>query len=199
VSADIIADSGAYMEHIPALAAWESFYVIVGSSGAALTGLQFVVIALVAETDSAGGPREIAAFGTPTVVHFCAVLLIAAIMSAPWSTLSSPAIALGACGVLGILYSTIVTIRARRQTGYKPVLEDWIWHIILPFAAYGGLLLATVFLHRNTMPSLFIVGAVSLLLLFIGIHNAWDTVTYIALKPSQATGSGQGSGAGPTP
>ncbi len=26
------------------LAVWESFYVIVGSSGAALTGLQFVVI-----------------------------------------------------------------------------------------------------------------------------------------------------------
>ncbi|SRR6266851_5054040 len=32
------------------LAAWESFYVIVGSSGAALTGLQFVVIALIAES-----------------------------------------------------------------------------------------------------------------------------------------------------
>jgi hypothetical protein len=31
------------------LVAWESFYVIVGSSGAALTGLQFVVIALIAE------------------------------------------------------------------------------------------------------------------------------------------------------
>src|SRR2546430_12420592 len=30
-------------------AAWESFYVIIGSSGAALTGLQFVVIALSAE------------------------------------------------------------------------------------------------------------------------------------------------------
>ena len=27
---------------------WESFYVIVGSSGAALTGLQFVVMALIA-------------------------------------------------------------------------------------------------------------------------------------------------------
>jgi hypothetical protein len=33
----------------PHLAEWESFYVIVGSSSAALTGLQFVVIALVAD------------------------------------------------------------------------------------------------------------------------------------------------------
>ena len=33
----------------PVLVPWESFYVIVGSSGAALTGLQFVVIALLAD------------------------------------------------------------------------------------------------------------------------------------------------------
>ena len=33
-----------------ALIPWDNFYVIVGSSAAALTGLQFVVITLVAET-----------------------------------------------------------------------------------------------------------------------------------------------------
>jgi hypothetical protein len=32
-----------------ALGEWESFYVIVGSSAGALIGLQFVVIALIAE------------------------------------------------------------------------------------------------------------------------------------------------------
>jgi UPF0716 family protein affecting phage T7 exclusion len=31
------------MEHASALSVWESFYVIVGSSGGALIGLQFVV------------------------------------------------------------------------------------------------------------------------------------------------------------
>jgi hypothetical protein len=31
------------------LSAWESFYIIVGSSAGALTGLQFVVMALVVE------------------------------------------------------------------------------------------------------------------------------------------------------
>src|SRR5437867_13116458 len=59
------------------LAAWESFYVIVGSSAAALTGLQFVVIALIAESGRRSTSKEITAFGTPTIVHFCAVLLIA--------------------------------------------------------------------------------------------------------------------------
>ena len=58
----------------PPLAAWESFYVIVGSSGAALTGLQFVVIVLVAESRRRRTLREIDAFGTPTIVHFSAAL-----------------------------------------------------------------------------------------------------------------------------
>src|SRR5213079_244843 len=48
--------------------AWESFYVIIGSSAAALTGLQFVVVVLGAEARSIG--PEVGAFGTPTVIHY---------------------------------------------------------------------------------------------------------------------------------
>lgn len=98
------------------LRAWESFYVIVGSSAAALTGLQFVVIALIAES-SRSTRHEIGAFGTPTVVHFCAVLLIAAILSSPWDRLTSAGIAIGLAGAAGFLYAIIVIRRARRQKG----------------------------------------------------------------------------------
>jgi len=174
------------MEPIAPLVAWENFYVIVGSSGAALTGLQFVVIALVAESPMRGSSREIAAFGTPTVVHFCAVLLISAVLSAPWGALLGPAIALGCGGIAGVAYAVVVVIRARAQTGYKPVLEDWLWHVIFPFIAYATLFVAALFLRRHPIPSLFSVGASSLLLLFIGIHNSWDTVTYIAAGRGQA-------------
>lgn len=76
------------------LAAWESFYVIVGSSGAALTGLQFVVMALVAESRRKSSAREIDAFGTPVIVHFCTVLLISAILSSPWQGLTNVSLAL---------------------------------------------------------------------------------------------------------
>ena len=44
---------------------WDNFYVIIGSSAGALTGLQFVVIALVAEAQAASSMLEIRAFGTP--------------------------------------------------------------------------------------------------------------------------------------
>ncbi|MGZ3715431.1 MAG: hypothetical protein ACXVA4_08430 [Ktedonobacterales bacterium] len=161
------------------LTAWENFYVIVGSSAAALTGLQFVVITLIAGTRSRRSSGAIGAFGTPTVVHFCLALLIAAIVSAPWQTLANAAIPLGLTGLGGLGYVFIVLRRARRQTDYKPVLEDWLWHIIFPLVAYAALVIAALVLPDNPLPALFITGAAALLLLFSGIHNAWDTVTYL--------------------
>jgi len=170
----------------------------VGSSAAALTGLQFVVIALIADSGRRSSGGEIDAFGTPTVVHFSAALLVAAVLSAPWRTLANPALALGASGIAGIVYSIIVFRRARRQKGYQPVFEDWLWHIILPFVAYGVIMAAAAFLPSDPVPALFATGAATLLLVFIGIHNSWDTVTFITFtqvlpakaKEREASGGG---------
>ena len=170
------------LQHVPALAAWESFYVIVGSSGAALTGLQFVVIALVSETRQRNSLAQIDAFATPTIVHFCAVLFVAAAMSAPWHDVSSAAWTLGASGLFGVGYAGVTVRRARRQTGYTPVFEDWLWHVFLTFVAYASLLAGALMLVQHTESALFAIGGASVLLLFIGIHNAWDTVTWIAVE-----------------
>ncbi len=163
---------------------WETFYVIVGSSAAALTGLQFVVIALGAESRSVRGP-EVQAFGTPTIVHFCEVLLVAAILTAPWRTIASLGLALNLSAAAGIAYTVVVVWRARRVKGYAPVLEDWLWHCVFPLLAYVTLLTAAFLLEDDPAAWLFAIGATALFLLFIGIHNAWDAVTYIAASRSE--------------
>lgn len=173
------------------LVGWESFYVIVGSSGAALTGLQFVVIALVAESQRRSSIAEISAFGTPTVVHFCAALLVSAGLSAPWPALSMVAVLLGLIGATGVGYVALVLRRARMQKGYRPMWEDWLWHIILPFAAYFAFMIAAGFLASRPVITLFGVGAMSVLLIFIGIHNSWDTVTYLAVARGPQTDESQ--------
>ena len=164
------------------IAAWGNFYVITGSSAAALTGLQFVVIALVSELNRVGTMAEVRAFGTPTIVHFCGVLLISALMSAPWTAFSQTSIGLGACGAAGVVYAAVIVQRTRRQTNYKPVFEDWLWHCAFPFIAYFALLVAALLLTVYPAASLFISGGTVILLLFVGIHNAWDTVTYILVE-----------------
>jgi len=37
-------------------------------------------------------------------------------------------------------------------------------------------------LTSHPVPALFVIGAVTVLLLFTGIHNAWDDVIYIAIE-----------------
>ena len=166
------------------LSEWESFYVIVGSSAGALTGLQFVVMALINDMQRRTTPETISAFGTPNIVHFCVVLLLSAVLSAPWPNLVGAAWILAPVGLAGIVYASFVTMRARRQVGYKPVFEDWLFHIILPYASYILLFVGAVTLNSNHEVALFIIAAMALLLMFVGIHNAWDTVTYLMLERS---------------
>jgi hypothetical protein len=162
------------------LAGWESFYVIVGTSAAALTGLSFVVIALVAESKMFRDETVIGAFGSPTVVHFCVVLFVSVLLSAPWHLAWAIALCIGLCAAAGLVYVGRVVQLARRQTQYRPVPEDWFWHAVLPSVAYACLLVTSATLSRHLAATLFVVAAVSLLLLYVGIHNAWDAVTWIA-------------------
>lgn len=159
---------------------WESFYVIVGTSAAALTGLQFVVITLVKESWREPSSGEISAFATPTIFHFCAALLVSATLSAPWPELLGPRLIIGACGLAGIIYQALVLWRATHATRYKMVLEDWIWHVTLPAFAYLVMVAGGFTLDDHSAGPLFAIAGSALLLLFIGIHNAWDTTTYVA-------------------
>jgi hypothetical protein len=162
--------------------AWESFYVIVGSSGGALIGLQFVVITLLADRQDLAKIGTLRAFGTPTVVHFVGALIVSAIMSAPWPSRVPLSAALGICGLCGLVYGAVTVQRARRQTDYMPVLEDWLWYTVLPCVSYAALTTAAVLLRTSPQPALFMSAASALALLLIGIHNAWDSVTHIVVS-----------------
>jgi len=162
-----------------ALDGWENFYVIVGSSAGALIGLQFVVMTLIAEMPTAQSDAQAGeAFGTPNVVHFGVVLLLSAIVSAPWERLGIVAVIWGVLGLCGMIYAAVVARRMRSQTAYQAVVEDWLFHVVLPLTAYAMLAISACVSGSHVRPALFAVGAATLLLLFIGIHNAWDTVMY---------------------
>jgi hypothetical protein len=76
------------------------------------------------------------------------------------------------------VYVVLVARRLRLQTAYRAVFEDRLFHVLLPFAGYAMLAAGACAAYSHPRPALFLVGAAALLLLFIGIHNAWDTVTY---------------------
>ena len=167
---------------MPPLSEWGSFYVIVGSSAAALTGLMFVVIALGAEARTLTSELGVRAFASPIIVHFCAVLLIAAIVTTPHQTVRSLQTCLLIGAAAGLVYSTWAVAHVWIQKSYAPVLEDFIWHVTLPLAAYLVIFGTGLAFRREPREALYVVGACALLLLFVGIHNAWDSAVYMATR-----------------
>lgn len=161
-----------------ALSEWENFYVIVGSSAGALIGLQFVVMTLIADKPVARSEALGSAFATPTIIHFTAVLLLAALVSAPWHDVASAAVPWGLIGLSGLTYVCMVGWRLPRQKEYQPVVEDWVFHVLLPFAAYITLAGSAFIAYSHARHALFGIGAAALVLLLVGIHNTWDALVY---------------------
>jgi hypothetical protein len=142
-----------------ALEGWENFYVIVGSSAGALIGLQFVVITLIAELPIRGAGAASGAFSTPSVVHFSVVLLLSALVSAPWTRIGTVALLWGIVGVCGLIYTVIVIRRMRTQTAYQPVFEDWLFHVLLPLTSYAMLAVSAYLANLHARQAMFLVGA----------------------------------------
>ncbi len=173
------------------LAGWGDFYLLTGTAAATLTGLQFIVQTLLSSGSGGDDPEEgIAAFGSPTVVHFSLTLLLSAVLRVPWPGYGSLRATLGVLSAGALGYSAVVLRRARRQRSYAPVAEDWIWHLLMPCAAYTAVLLAAALLGPGMVWMLFVVAAAALLLLCVGIHNSWDTVTYLTVTGLRAGASG---------
>jgi hypothetical protein len=169
-----------------ALDGWDNFYVLMGSSAGALIGLQFVVMALIADMPAAEKDAHAGkAFGTSNVVHFGVVLLISALVVAPWQELMILSILWGLIGVGGAVYVFTVTLHMRAQRIYQPVFEDWLYNVLLPLAAYILLAVSAWTARVYTREALFVVGAAALVLLFVGIHNAWDTVMWHVFTKKQ--------------
>ena len=119
-----------------------------------------------------------AAFATPTIVHFGTALLLSALLLVPWRSFIVVAALWGLVGISGVAYAAIVARRMRQQSIYQPELEDWLFYAGLPLAAYALLALSPFAARSHTRAALFCVGSAVLLLLFVGIHNAWDTIAY---------------------
>ena len=163
---------------MPFFEEWESFYVIVGAAAGALIGVQFVVMTLIAENPPPRVHEAGPAFATPTIVHFSATLLLSGLVRIPWEGIMAVAALWGLVGLSGVVYSLVVARRMRKQTSYRPDLDDWVFFCLLPLLGYALLVICAFIAISHAHEALLGVAAAALLLLFVGIHNAWDAIAY---------------------
>ena len=171
---------------LQSLHGWQNFYQLVGEASATLTGLMFVAASLgTSVIDEKAGPK-VQTFITPTVAYFSMVLLISALMNIPNQTPLSLALQLSALGLFGTGYSSS---HFRRLRGFdldpSDTAQVWLWNFALPLFASLWLLGAALDLHRIAAQGLDAAAVGVLLLVLVGLHNAWNvTLRLVRLTPS---------------
>jgi hypothetical protein len=167
----------------PFLGPWAAFFTMTATAAATLIGLMFVVVTLVSGIERTGDSEVgLSTFSTPTVIHFGAALLVSAILIAPWPRLAGTFALVTLVGLAGVAHMSRVTGKARRLTAYAPDMEDWVWYTIFPFVAYAAVLVGGVAIPFAPPAAIWILGGTTMLLIFIGIRNAWDVVTYLTME-----------------
>jgi len=115
------------------------------------------------------------------------VLFLAAFIRVPWPSITLPSIIGAMVGAGGVVYIITIIKEIRVQSVYRPVFEDWLFHVILPLAAYLALFVLAFVAPWDVRISLFVGAAATLVLLFTAIHNAWDAVTWhVFEEPEQS-------------
>jgi hypothetical protein len=163
------------------LETWHEFYLLIGTAGVTLTGLLFVVVSLGPRVVASHRATGVRAFISPNAVYFATTLVVSAVLLVP--NLSRTAIGvflcLGAVASLGYLAYT----KAHQQWrhGKLPFL-DWVWFVGLPITSYVLLLLSGIGFLLEAALSMHAVAAALILLLVIGIRNAWDLVIWVSQR-----------------
>jgi hypothetical protein len=157
---------------------WHEFYLLVGSAGAALLGLMFVVVSLGPSVVSQR-QQSVRAFCTPIIVDFTSALVVSALMMVPGFAPPLLGVALASSGFAGLIYQFSTGAHGQWRQNKLPAI-DWIWFVGLQYFGYGVVLAAAIAIWQEKFLGLYAVASAALLFVIIGIRNSWDLVLWFA-------------------
>ena len=167
---------------MPGFDEWESFYVIVGAAAGALIGLQFVVMTLLADKPQprvARSGRRVRHAERRAFQRGAASLGADARALARHRGRGDRAGAWSASPGSSIWSSSFAA--CARQHTYRPDREDWTYHVCCRSSLTRCCSLSAFVATSHRRRAEMAVAAATLLQLFIGMHNSWDTIVYHVL------------------
>jgi hypothetical protein len=165
-------------EWFHALEAWRDFYVFTGTAAATLMGLMFVVMSLgQGRLATEEGIQATRGFFTPIVVFFATIIVVATLMLMPGGAPSALGLLLAALAVGGLVFMIASGAHNVWRIG-ELGFDDLVWYVALPYVAYAAIGVAAGAIWKANTFGLYTAAAAMLLLLLIGIRNAWDLVVY---------------------
>jgi hypothetical protein len=159
------------------LSEWRDFYVTIGTASGAIVGASFIVATLASELKER--TVGLKGFITPTAVYLGSVLVGSAILTAPTLTPFALAIILGIGGTAGAAYAVVV---ATRVWTMNLDLADRACYAVIPILAYAAIALAAVFVSAAVVPSLNALAVAFVVILIVGMRNAWDMATFMITR-----------------
>ncbi|HKX19841.1 MAG TPA: hypothetical protein VJT33_17705 [bacterium] len=193
---------------IAQLQAWQNFYTLIGSAAATLAGLMFIAISLGATRRPTAQERSMAqlaynVFLSPTYIHFVYVLVTAVVVSVPTlnETVFGVMLILTGAGSLGYTLRHLPFVRGRYRTGALD-RSDLVWYELMPSICYVLYVDAGIGLLRAAAgaPSrghaLDALATSSILLMVIGVRNAWDLMVFQVMRAYGAPGDDPPKGPG---
>lgn len=157
---------------------WHDFSLLVGTAAATLMGLTFVAVSLAPDVIADRTTTVVRAFTTPIVAFFATDLILSVLLLVPDLPRTAAAAFFAAAGSCGVAY--VFSTGAHRQWRELELgVDDWIWYFGLPLAGYAGLLVPGILLWFPQAWCLYAVAGAQVLLLVVGVRNAWDVVIAI--------------------
>ena len=167
-----------------ALHDWHEFYLMLGSSAAALVALLFVAISIGVGFFTHRNQAGTRTFTSPVIVHLSGILFISALALAPVHG-AVTLVALLATGVVGIGIAISTTIHVFDFVGDSLVEEiDKYAYGFLPLVAYCGITAAGVLLALNWEWAPELLAGSVLAQLLVNIRNAWDLMLSVVRRQS---------------
>ena len=159
---------------------WDSYYLLIGTAAGALIGLLFVVATLNAGREVSSVTRGTQTYLTPTVFHFAMVVVVSALATAPGLPGRFVGPALAACALAGLLYSVWICVRLSQNKLEGEHWSDFWFFGAAPGATYLGLGATAAAVWAAPLAVPYGTAFLLLLLMLLGIRNAWDLVTWLA-------------------
>jgi len=157
------------------LRSWHDFFIMAGTGAATLVGAMFVVASVASGFLTKENASATRVFMTPIVIHLSTVILACVLAMLPVLEWFSFALLLGAGGVAGLVYSSLVGLHVNRRTGDR---GDRIWYAVIPILAYTAMIAAAMLAYLRLAASLEALAVALIIVLVAGIRNAWDLILF---------------------
>jgi len=118
-------------------------------------------------------------FLTPTVIHMATVVIGCALVVVPSLERISFVVIFGLGGLIGLIYSGRIGLSVKRRREIDA--EDRIWYAALPVLGYAAIAAAAFMVLRRLPGALEVLAAALILLLIVGIRNAWDMILFFVM------------------